>query len=180
MQTDCIHDFHFVMERGMKEKLKNLDVFKDCKGVSGVIVKVLKLLAPVVRREHKWGKQRMCHYQFVCKDPGERREHLHVYLPGKVYRELKLLHQDLNVYSIAQLLRGFIDLFLGFVEVYKDNVIYELNKLFVRWQEDEKQTRLTPREFMRQLFTIVRHLPGKNRPIHIYDNNFSPFWILRI
>jgi len=180
MQGDCIHDFHFVVERRMKERLKNLDVFQDCKGVSGVIVRVLKLLAPVVRREHKWGEQRMCRYREVCDDPEAVREHMHVYLPGGVYRELKLLHQDLNVYSIAQLLRGFIDLFLGFVEVYKDNVILELEKLFDSWLEVEKQVRLTPRKIMRQLLMIIQHLPGKSRPINIYDKHFSPFWVLRI
>ena len=180
MSVDYVHDFHFVMDRGMKERLKGLEVFKDCTGVSGMVVKILALLAPIVKREHKWGEQKMGRYRFVCENQEEVREHMHVYIPGKLYRELKLLHQDLNTYSIAQLVRGFLNFFLGFVEVYKNDVILELERLFARWLEEREQTRLTTREVIRQLMIIIQHLPGKSRPINIYDSHFSPFWILRI
>ncbi|MBN2441425.1 MAG: hypothetical protein JXJ04_08760, partial [Spirochaetales bacterium] len=106
--------------------------------------------------------------------------HVHVYVPDELYRELKLLHQDLNFYSIAQLVRELLDFFLGLVDVYKNKVFIELKKIFARWKAEDEETRLTPRESIRQLLKLIRFLPGKNRLITIYDNNYSPFWILRI
>ncbi|MBN2440779.1 MAG: hypothetical protein JXJ04_05520 [Spirochaetales bacterium] len=182
MSINFIHDFHFILAKGMKEKLQNLRIFDTSKSLSGVMVKILKILTPAFGKEHKWGKQRMSKYLAVSEDPGEIREHVHAYIPDKLYRELKLLHQDLNFYSIAQLMRGFFSFFLVLVDAFKDvdEVIKELEKIFTRWKSEDEQTRLTSRKFMRQLWKIIRFLPGKNRLVTIYDENYSPFWVQRI
>jgi hypothetical protein len=103
-----------------------------------------------------------------------------VYMPGGLYRELKLLHQGLNFYSIAQFMRGLLEWFLEFVDECEGDALKELAELFSSWAEEKKETRLTLREYMRQLLKIIRHLPGKNRLITIYNHNYSPFWVLRI
>jgi hypothetical protein len=180
MRDVSIHDFHCVVSRDMKERLRDLDVFKGVKGVSSVIVRILKILTPVIEREYKWGEQRMSRYMNVCEDPDEVREDIHVYLPHGLYRELKLLHQGLNFYSIAQFVRGLLDWFLVFADECKGDILKELEKIFSHWTEEKKQTCLTLREYMRQLFTIIRHLPGKNRLITVYNNQYSPFWVLRV
>jgi hypothetical protein len=180
MQETYVHDFHCVLDRGTKERLMDLEVFKESRGLSGAIVNILKVLSPVVKDEHTWGEERMGRYMPVCEDADEIREDVHVYMPGEMYRELKLLHQDLNVYSIAQLVRGFIGWFFEFVDGCEGDPFMELEKMFSRWEKEEEETRLTPREYLRQLFTILRHLPGKNRLVNIYDRKFSPFWILRM
>jgi hypothetical protein len=180
MNKKEVHDFHMVIDRGMKEKLRGLDFFRMCKGLSGIIVAILQVLSPVVKREHKWGEQRMSRYKAVCTDPDEVRENVHVYLPCNLYRELKLMHQDLNFYSIAQMVREFLEWFLGFARECKGDVLGELIKIFSQWAKDEAETRLTLCEYVRQLFRIVRHLPGRNRLVNIYDKNFSPFWIFRM
>ncbi|MBN2441634.1 MAG: hypothetical protein JXJ04_09810 [Spirochaetales bacterium] len=180
MSKNSIHDFHFVMNKGLEDKLKSLNIFKECKSVSGMIVKILKILTPVITKEHKWGKQRMCRYKAVCNDPDEARKHFHVYVPDDMYRELKVLHQDLNFYSIAQLVREIISFFFGLVILYKNEVLEELEKIFTKWREDDDQERLTSRKFIRQLWKIIRHLPGKNRLITVYDYQYSPFWVTRI
>ncbi|MBN2440466.1 MAG: hypothetical protein JXJ04_03955 [Spirochaetales bacterium] len=175
-----VHDFHFVMDRGMKEKIKNLYFFRGFKSVSRMIGKILEVLTPVIGKEHKWGEQRLSKYKAVCDDPEVIREHTHVYVPSELYRELKLLHQDLNFYSIAQLVRWLVDLFLTLVDVYKDDIFRVLDKLFARWRSDDKAAQLTMRKFIRQLWKIIRFLPGRNRLITIYNSEYSPFWILRI
>jgi hypothetical protein len=174
-----VHDFHVVVDRTMKENLKGLSFFKDCRGVSDMVVKILRALVPVIRDEHRWGEQRMSQYRPVCNDPGEIREDIHVYMSWELYRELKVLHQDLNVYSIAQLLREFIGVFFGFVDVYGDNVFHELEKLRTQWLVDENETRPSLCEFMRQLFAIIQHVPEKNRHVTIYNRDFSPLWVMR-
>ncbi|MBN2441428.1 MAG: hypothetical protein JXJ04_08775 [Spirochaetales bacterium] len=180
MQSSRLHEFHFVLNRGMKDKILNIGFFNGSKSVSGMIVNILKVMTPVMGKEHKWGEQRMTRYAAVCNDPEEIRDHVHVYVPDELYRELKLLHQDLNFYSIAQLVRELLDFFLGLVDVYKNKVFLKLKKIFARWKAEDEDTRLTPRKSIRQLLKLIRFLPGKNRLITIYDNNYSPFWILRI
>ena len=81
MATGCLHDFHLVMGRDMKEDIRSLDMYKESGSLSGVIVKILALLSPVIGREHRWGEQRFAKYMPVARDPDEVREDVHVYLP---------------------------------------------------------------------------------------------------
>jgi len=180
MSQSNVHDFHFVIDRETKKKLNSLDLFKKPKSLSGIMVRILQLLTPVIGKEHKWGKQRFSKYMAVCDNPKEIREHVHMYVPDELYRELKLLHQHLNFYSIAQLVRALVNFFLGLVEVYKNEVLQELEKIFARWRSEDAETRLTPRKFIRQLWKIIRFLPGKNRLVTVYNGEYSPFWVLRI
>jgi hypothetical protein len=70
MLLSQVHEFHFIITRSMKKCLKNLDIFtsstlEQCSNLSGIIVKVLSEFAPILKREHKWGKQRMSQYMCV-------------------------------------------------------------------------------------------------------------------
>jgi hypothetical protein len=122
----------------------------------------------------------MSRYKAVCPDPDEVREHMHVYVPEELYREMKLLHQDLNFYSIAQMVREFLEWFLGFVDGCAGDALAELKSIFSQWTEDEKNSRLTLCGYLRQLFRIIQHLPGKTGLVNIYNSDFSPFWIMRM
>ena len=175
-----LHEFHCVLDRDMKEKLRDLDIFKRVRGVSGKVVRILQVLIPVIRRELKWGEQRMSRYKNVCNDPDVERDDVHVYVPVGLYRELKLLHHGLNFYSIAQFVRELLEWFLEFVEGCDGDALHKLQEIFAHWAAVKKETRLTLKEYMRQLFTIVQHLPGRNRLITVYNQNYSPFWVLRV
>ena len=175
-----VHEFHFIITRSMKKCLKNLDIFKRALNLSGIIVKILSVLAPVLQCEHKWGEQRMSRYMPVCDNPDEIREHVHAYLPEDLYRELKLLHKDLNVFSIAQIVREFLDVFLGLVEKYGNDVFNEIEEMYRQWGKEAVKTSLTMRQYLRQLWEILQHIPEKNNVVTVYDSHFSPFWILRL
>ncbi|MBN1699102.1 MAG: hypothetical protein JW881_16400 [Spirochaetales bacterium] len=174
------HEFHFIITDIMKEKLQALKLFGSRRSLSGVIVWILSCIDPLMIKEHKWGKQRMSRYQAVSNDPDENREHVHVYFSENMYRKIKLLHSDLNCYSIAQLVRGLLELFLAMVERYGNKVIDEFEKRFKQWNIEERRLQQTPRRNLRQLFTIMQHLPGGDRLISLYTNHYSPFWILRL
>ena len=180
MSASHLHEFHFIIGRDMKEELMNLDLYRVKGSLSGIIVRILSLISPIIKREHKWGKQRMSRYMAVSENPDEIREHVHVYFPGKMYRELKLMHQDLNCYSIAQLVRDFLKLFIDLIKKFGNKLFKELERIFNKWNEEKVKTRPRTREYIRQLWKIIQHLPGNNRLINIYDRNFSPFWIIRI
>ena len=85
----------------------------------------------------------------------------------------------MNYFSIAQMVRDFLRFFLDLVKEYGDKIFDELQKLFKRWKKENRNNRLTPREIIRQLWRIIRHLPGQTGLINLYGSDFSPFWIFR-
>ena len=180
MEILDLHEFHFIMDSNMKGELKDLKAYKEVGSLSGVIVKILLLLIPVLEREHKWGEQRFSKYRLVNEDPEIERTSVHAYMPDSMYRRLKLMHSDLNFYSIAQLTRGLLLFFLDLVKEYGDGVYNELRNIFKNWKMVDEKNKLTPWKFIRQLVKILQHLPAQNRLVNIYGGQFSPFWIFRL
>ncbi|MBN2532090.1 MAG: hypothetical protein JXB88_04315 [Spirochaetales bacterium] len=174
------HEFHFVIGESMKENLENLTIYKEKGNISGIIVKILSLLKPVFEKEHKCRKQRNSQYRLVSQNPDEGREHIHTYLPAKMYRHLKLMHHDLNFYSIAQLIRYFLEFFLKLTKEYGDDVLQELGKVYKKWDDENMKNRLTPREVLRQLWIILQLLSGQNKLITVYDCYYTPFRIFKL
>ncbi|MBN2533157.1 MAG: hypothetical protein JXB88_09710, partial [Spirochaetales bacterium] len=66
-----LHEFHFVIGQSMKMRLEELDVWGNLQNISGIIVRILMLLVPVIKREHDWGEQRDSRYEYVSPDPNE-------------------------------------------------------------------------------------------------------------
>ncbi|MBN1699829.1 MAG: hypothetical protein JW881_20100 [Spirochaetales bacterium] len=133
IQSD-LHEFHFAMTDTMRKKLKNLKLFGSRSSLSGVIIGIMSLIDPFIIKELQWGKQRMSRYQPVSSCYEENRGHVHVYFPEDVYRKVKLLHADLNCFSIAQLVRWLLALFLAQVEKYGNEVIEKIEKRFKQWR----------------------------------------------
>ncbi|MBN2536072.1 MAG: hypothetical protein JXB88_24540, partial [Spirochaetales bacterium] len=100
-----LHEFHFVIGQSMRMRLEELDVWGNLYNISGIVVRILSLLVPVIKREHDWGKQRDSRYEYVSPDREEDRVHMHAYLPENLYRKLKLIHHDLNFFSMGQIVR---------------------------------------------------------------------------
>ena len=180
MTKSSLHEFHFIIDSDMKQNLRNISIYKTTGSISGTIVKIFSLLIPVLEREHKWGEQRLSRYMPVHEDVEINREHVHAYIPTNLYRRMKLMHQDLNFYSIAQLLREFLNLFINMVKEFGNNIYKELKKLFNQWEMEKKETMLSPRKFIRQLHKIIQHLHDKNKLINLYSRDFSPFWMFRL
>jgi hypothetical protein len=174
------HEFHCVIGRSMKKRLKVLNVFGKGASVSGIVVRILQVLGPVLGKEFKWGKQRFSRYRSVCQDLDEVREHMHVYMPEDVYREIKLLHHGLNFYSMAQVVRWVVECFLGLVDVFGDRIFKYLKKNYRKWKDEYNVSRKTSRKAIRQLCTIYKHQPEKPRLITFYNTSFSPFWTFRL
>ncbi|MBN1699895.1 MAG: hypothetical protein JW881_20460, partial [Spirochaetales bacterium] len=155
MTASVLHEFHLIMTELMREKLLNLTMFGSWCSLSGVIAGILSCIDPLIIKEHIWGNQRMSRYRAVSDDPDDGRVHVHVYFTGGVYRKIKLLHADLNFYSIAQLLRWLLDVFLSMVERYGKRVIEEFEKRFKQWSREERKLQQSPRREIRQLYRII-------------------------
>jgi hypothetical protein len=174
------HEFHFVIPRSMKKKLRELTVFEKPIGFSKTVVEILSALRPVIKVEHKWGEQRMSRYRYVSTDPDEKRDHVHAYLDEDVYREIKLIHQDLNFYSISQIVRMFLDFFLELVKEHGKDVFSILAANYKKWEEDARDLRITIREEVRQLEQIIPIIEGGRGNLTIYDDTFTPLYFLRL
>ncbi|MBN1698221.1 MAG: hypothetical protein JW881_11965 [Spirochaetales bacterium] len=174
------HEFHIIMTDTMIAKLLNVHLFGSRYSLSGVIVGIISLIDPLIITEHRWGKQRMSRYQPVSDNPDEKRVHAHVYFTEDEYRKIKMLHADLNCFSIAQLVRWLLELFLALIEEFGDRLIEELKKRFQQWSTEDNRIQQNHRGNLRQLSKIIQHLPGRNRLLSIYTSHYTPFWILRL
>ncbi|MBN2535942.1 MAG: hypothetical protein JXB88_23890, partial [Spirochaetales bacterium] len=131
-----LHEFHFVIGHRMRMRLEELDVFGKLHNISGIIVRILLLLVPVIKREHDRGKQRESRYEYVSPDRKEDRVHTHAYLPENLYRKLKLIHHDLNFFSMGQIVRVFIVVFFKLVDEYKEDILKELERMYKEWEKE--------------------------------------------
>ena len=175
-----MHDFHFRMNKTIKEQLLRIGPCRKDGNLSGSITSILKLLSPVMRREHQLGEQRESSYHLVKGEGEEQLADVHAYIPESCYRQLKMLHHDLNFFSIAQLVRFLIAIFLDLYQLYGDAVENELNGMFNQVREEERIQRIGKRKIVRQLYRFASVLLLKKRIFTIYDHNYAPFWIFRL
>ena len=173
-----LHDFHFVMPESMKEELKSVSLFIN-KSLSSIIREVLMHLIPVLKRKHDWAYQQFSKYFLVSKDKEEKRVSVHTYIPEALYKQLKLMHNDLNMYSIAQLVRYFLRYFLDKAEKYGDKVLEELSKIFAEWEKSNEDFQETPGENIRHLRDILNDLDEKKGILTIYNKEYEPVCRLR-
>ncbi|MBN2444646.1 MAG: hypothetical protein JXJ04_25045, partial [Spirochaetales bacterium] len=107
------------------------------------------------------------------------RESVHVYMPGDLYRRFKLMHQDLNVYSMAQLVRFFLGWFLDFIRVYGEVALAELDVIMKQYKEKNKRKSISTKQ-IRQLLQFIYKNTVNNCLLNIYNHKFSPQRILRL
>ena len=172
-----LYDFHFIIDERLKKQLLNQRFFSETTSFSGIVVRILQLLYPRLEKEHFFGKERMSRYQLVAADLTLKRCSVHVYLPRDLYRRLKLIHQDLNFYSIAQFIRWMLQLFLKLVASNSINLRQKLDTLLIHCQRQIAAARL-PLKIVRQLSSFMKCGIDKLRLMSIYDSNFSSMMVL--
>jgi len=68
---------------------------------------------PILRKKHLYEKRRDKDYKFIIAS-----EKIRVFLPDEVYNELKLVHDQLNSFSIATLIRELLEIYFIGIETY--------------------------------------------------------------
>ena len=175
-----MHDFHFVMDQEMRNRLSHTGAYIHTKSVSGSSRRILRLLAPVIKREHEWGRQRKSKYHHVRKSDSRIVSGIHIYISESDYREMKMLHHNLNFFSIAQLVRFLIEVYLELHSVYGDKLEAVLTELFREWEAMKKSQKVGYSEALRQLLKFYMAMPSNRRTLILYDCHFVPFRILRL
>ena len=175
-----VHEFHFVMNQYMKERLLESDAYERSGSLSGSIRIIIGLLEPVVWREHQWGIQRESRYLSVKNDAGDIINDMHIYISEPDYRQLKMLHHDLNFFSIAQLVRFIIGIYLELSDLYGERLESELANLFMKWRKEEKAQKKGKFAVLRQLFQFYMKMPWNQRVFTLYNHHYSPFRVFRL
>ena len=137
------------------------------------------MLSPGIEKKHLEGEQMESRYQLVHEDLAVARRGVFVYLPDFRYRQLKLLHQDLNFYSIAQLLRLMLGVFLDFVKEYGDDVEQKLMELYRRWKK-KRDFRKYEWKPVRELLHFIYQKPKISWFMTLYSKKFQPISIYRL
>jgi hypothetical protein len=179
---DRVHEsceFHFKMDNLMKGDLKSLPGYKDSGNLSRYIVDILKLLYGKIENEHFFGEQRKSKYLYINDDFNVQRESVHVYLPQGMYMQLKMMHHNLNFYSIAQLVRGFLGFYIDLVKKYGDKLEEKFKELIAEWEKENDSKRLS-NELVRQLLRYLQEKHENFVLLGVYNALFSPISIYRL
>ena len=118
--------YDFVINKALLEKIKNL-AKKRSISISALIRKVFEKIVPIIEKKHLKEKRREKDYPIVCATHKVR-----VYIPKKLYNQLKIIHSNLNTFSMAVLVREILEeYFIGietFGEEEFENKIERLKK----------------------------------------------------
>ncbi|HOL57686.1 MAG TPA: hypothetical protein PLD75_09035 [Spirochaetota bacterium] len=118
--------YDFVINKDLLEKVKNL-AKKRSIPLSGLMREIFEKIVSIIEKKHIKEKRREKDYPIVCATHRVR-----VYLSKRLYNQLKLIHSNLNTFSMAVLVREILEeYFLGvetFGEEEFENKIERLKK----------------------------------------------------
>jgi len=175
-----LHDFHTVIDQARIMKLEEfIKLFKDIKNVYDEIEFLLKHCYLFFEEEHLYGLEKEARYELINPDLEVKRRHIHLFLPKELYRRIKLIHQDLNYFSMAQIVRFVIDRFIKIADEYGDGLFDHIQKLQEKWDAiKSKLQKQSKTLIVRQLSRFREKNNVKIELITLYTEMFSPFEIL--
>ena len=169
-------EFHFVLNEKSDEKLMILKEKLKIKSMSKMIVTILEEMIPYIEKHEISFEDKRSRYQFVGEEE-EYRKHIHVYMPEALYKRLKKIHHDINYYSMAQILRKIIEVYL------KDCFEMGVEKHKVKIENVRNRWNREKRRFLAEGLRHVRQLSTKIQPQPVvtvtYDDLFLPMIIQR-
>jgi hypothetical protein len=166
-----LHDYHFKLNEESKKKLKKISEDMGV-SLSATIVVLFEKFLPFVEKNHFNSKEKDSKYKIIA-NPKEKRFSVHSYIPENLYRKMKHLHHDLNIFSMAQVVRKMIDLFIfGYLKYGLNKFIEVLNKINDIWKNKKEFYKNRKIIFMRQLFRESINFPSI---LINYGNNSQPY-----
>ena len=171
--------FHFKVDIFMMDELTDLELFQKTQSLSETINRILMQLFPVIEKEDADERQRFSKYRLIHEDKDVPRKHVVVKMPDFMYRRLKALHDVLNYYSVAQLLRDLLRLHLDLVDTYGDKYGEELMKFVNEWIEFHVHCRFLVK-YIQQLLIFEGEIEEIIKKFNIYALHFTPFREFRL
>jgi hypothetical protein len=167
------HEFHFILNQELYFKLLKLSKRLN-KDLSSTIVVAFENLKPFIEKNHLTSNEKGSKFKTLA-DIKEKRYHIHCYLPEYLYRRLKQIYYDLNLYSMAQILRKIIESFLmGCLKYGERDFFRKLDKINKDWENKKILYRQEKKCFSKQMSLNKNHLPYC---MTNYGNDFRPYLI---
>ena len=174
-----ITKFHFKMDILMMDELTDLALFQETQNLSGTISRILMQLFTIIEKEDMEGMQRFSKYELINEDKSIDRKHVIVKIPDFLYRRLKSLHDVLNYYSIAQLLRELIRMYLDMVSKFGDTYGEELMRLVKKWVKFSRNSQFLIK-YINQLIMFKDEIMEIIKKFSMYTLHFSPYRVFRL
>ena len=171
--------FHFKMDILMMDKLTDCALFQKTQTLSGTINAILMQFFTIIEKIDINGIQRFSRYKFINEDKSIDRKHVIVKIPDFLYKRLKCLHDVLNYYSIAQLMRELIQLFLNMVSKFGDGYGEELMKLVNGWVNFSSNSQFLIK-YINQLIMFQGEISEIITKFSIYTFHYSPYRVFRL
>ncbi|HOJ64218.1 MAG TPA: hypothetical protein PLE45_07330 [Spirochaetota bacterium] len=104
-------EFDFVINEELFKKIDNL---KEKKGkyFSVIVRDIILLTLPLLKKKLLFEKRRDKDYRFI-----KASHRIRLYIPEQVYNELKLVHDQINSFSIAILIRELLEVYFAGIEI---------------------------------------------------------------
>ncbi len=135
-----IREFNFMIGKELQDKIEDYCKTKNISRNKCLTI-ILNMMIPLLKKEHFTGEERGNKYEIITAV-----KRIHLYLDEKLYREVKLIHSNLDFFSMAGIVRFLIEDF--FERVKKNNgdeksveremreIWAEFNKTGVWWKMD--------------------------------------------
>ena len=170
--------FHFKMDVEMKQRLKALGLFSGRNWLSKTLRYILVTLYPLLEKEHFYREFSKKQYALVHKKKEVKRISGYVNLPRYLYKRLKLVHHDLGFFSIAQVVRRLLLVWLDLAELYGDDFETGLKRLIKKCKKEIGAVLRMPNLFQ-QLLRKKGDQTGNPVFFTFYNDHFSPEIIIR-
>lgn len=179
---ECLHDFHLKMDDALFERLDEVcDLFGGTTGVSGLMSAFLDEFPVWLEGEHFFSHEHDGEYLLINPDLEVKRRSVHLYFSKVVFRRLKMVHQDLNYFSMAQIVRKLAEILIKLAEKYGTGLWDYLRSLKWCWKQKCTEWKNTRKPIYRlQLSSSSYRVPGGGADFGhqtAYDNYFSPLVI---
>jgi hypothetical protein len=136
-------------------------------------------LFTIIEKEDMEGMQRLSKYRLIHEDLTIKRKHVIVKMPDFMYRRLKCLHDVLNYYSVAQLVRDLLQFFLDLVSEFGEAYGEELMKLINEWIKFSENSYFLVK-YINQLIKFTGEIEEILKGFYIYTLHFTPYRVFRL
>ena len=149
-------EFDFVLNKSLFDKIKDLKDKKN-KDLSVIVREIILLMIPILRKKHLYEKRKEKDYKFI-----NATEKIRVFLPEELYNELKLVHDQLNSFSIATLIRELLEIYFIGIETYGEE---KFMKMIQKLKNEIEGLR-------RRKACVVKERRGQDIPCSIETNDY--------
>jgi len=164
-------EFEFVVNKDLYEKIKNLKNEKN-KSISSIVRDILLKMLSFLTKKHIEEPIRKKDYPRI-----NATKRIRAYLPEEVYNQLKMIHHQLNTFSMATLIREILEVYFEGIEEYGEeefmNIIKKVSDEIESMRRNKVRVKKIGQDIPRPIAKLYRYLTYFS-----YDFSFTEFQFL--